>query len=489
MLDRLKNWQIDSAGQRLAGMVGAAACLLLLLSIGGASAQQQSVRFQAPGEVVHVRISPSKSMTVRTNVAYADMVVGNPDIADVQPLTTMSLYILGRAPGRTNIAFYNAQKDLLGVIDLAVGVDLDELRAAIRDVAPHSSVRVSVANNKVRLSGTVADSVTLQNVMEVAQQFDPDPINTIRVLNSQQVLLEVRIIEANRNAGRDLGISWAARGDDGQGAVIGIKTTSPTVTGQSLNSVTASSPTSPFGTLVANIIGGSVDVDVVIRALEQKNLARRLAEPNLIAMSGETASFLAGGQFPITTTDGDGNENTTFKDFGVLLAFTPTVLDDGLVNLVLSPEVSDINPSLSVQGVPSLTTRRATTTVELHDGQSFAIAGLLQSANEKTQDQLPWLGQLPVLGTLFRSSSFQKRQTDLVVIVTPRIVRPARPGEPLKTPLDNTRPTNDPEFFLLGLLEVTPDLIDGFAHGKGIVGPYGHIVDLKRDNNNVVTKR
>jgi pilus assembly protein CpaC len=474
--------------RRAGAWIAFLAAVLYLCAVDRSWAQEEFVRFQTPGQVVSIRISPSKSTTIRTNVAYADIVVGNPDIADVQPLTTMSMYILAKAPGRTNVAFYNAQKDLIGVIDLAVGVNLDELNAAIRDAAPYARVRAAVADDRIRLSGTVADGVTLQTVLQVAQDFTDEPIiNTIRVLDSQQVLLEVRIIEANRTAGRDLGVSWAIRDGPGKGAVIGIGTQNPTVAGAAADPVTAGS-SAPFGALVANVLSAGIDVDIVIRALEQKNLARRLAEPNLTALSGQTASFLAGGEFPITTIDENGRQNVEFKEFGVLLAFTPTVLDEGLINLVLSPEVSDINPALSVQGVPTLTTRKARTTVELHDGQSFAIAGLLQSVNEKTQDQLPWLGQVPVLGTLFRSSSFQKRQTDLVVIVTPHIVRPARPGEPLKTPLDNTSTSNDAEFFLLGLLEVTPQLLSDFAHGKGVVGPYGHIIDLPGDNANVVTK-
>jgi pilus assembly protein CpaC len=464
------------------------AAFCLLASAGVSHAQQEMVSFRTPGEVVSIRVSPSKTVTIRTNVGFADLVVGNPDIADVQPLTTMSMYVQGKSLGRTNIAVYDTDKDLLGIIDLAVGVDLDELRAAIRDAAPYASVRVSVANNRIRLSGSVADGVTLQTVLQVAQDFSSDPvINTIRVTDSQQVLLEVRFIEANRSAGRDLGVSWAIRDGANRGAVFGVNTTSPTIAGQAARPVAAGG-SAPFGTLVANVLNAGINVDVVVRALEQKNLARRLAEPNLIAMSGQTASFHAGGEFPITTVDENGRENVTFKEFGVRLTFAPTVLDEGLINLVLQPEVSEINAGVEVQGFPTLVTRKATTTVELHDGQSFAIAGLLQTANQKTQEQLPWLGQVPVLGTLFRSSSFQKRQTELVVIVTPHIVRPSRPGEPLHTPLDKTLSSNDAEFFLLGLMEVTPDLIAGFEHGAGVEGPFGHIIDLPGEDAHAVTK-
>lgn len=435
-----------------------------------------------------MRISPAKSLTIRTNVAFDEVVVGDPGIADIQPLTTQSLYILGKEAGRTNIAFYSKEKDLIGVIDLAVGVDLDDVRAAIRDAAPYAEVHASVANNRVRLSGTVPDSVTLQTVMEVAQDFSSEPvINTIRVLDRQQVLLEVRFIEVNRSAGRDLGISWGVSDGAGYGAVVGIKTQNPTVSGQSVIP-TNTGGSAPFATLVANVLSSSINVDVVIKALEAKNLARRLAEPNLMALSGQSASFTAGGEFPIVTLDENGQAQVTYKQFGVILNFVPTVLDEGLINLELAPEVSDVTEATTGDSYPVLVTRRARTVVELYDGQSYAIAGLLQSTNEKIQDQVPWLGQVPVLGTLFRSSSFEKRETDLVVIITPHIVRPARPGEPLKTPLDNTRPSNDPEFFLLGMMEVTPELLSGFASGKGIVGPYGHIVDLAGDSTNVTTK-
>jgi pilus assembly protein CpaC len=229
-----------------------------------------------------------------------------------------------------------------------------------------------------------------------------------------------------------------------------------------------------------------------VQALEGKGLARRLAEPNLIALSGEKASFLAGGEVPIPVAEEDGRVTVQYKEYGVRLNFTPVVLDGGLINLKLEPEVSQVDPTTTIRTglveIPAFVSRRASTTIEVRDGQSFAMAGLLQSVHTKNQDQIPWLGQLPILGALFRSSSFQEEETDLVIIVTPRLVRPAKPGQPLKTPLDSAKPSNDIDFFLMGKLEVDQDMQRRFTEGTGVIGPYGHIVELPSDKRNARKK-
>jgi pilus assembly protein CpaC len=235
-----------------------------------------------------------------------------------------------------------------------------------------------------------------------------------------------------------------------------------------------------------------VSADVLVQALEEKGLARRLAEPNLIALSGEKASFLAGGEVPIPVSSEDNKISVTYKEYGVRLNFTPVVLDSGLINLKLEPEVSQIDETIRVStgaiSIPGFITRRASTSIEVRDGQSFAMAGLLQSTHSKNQEQIPWLGQLPVIGTLFRSSAFQEQETDLVIIVTPRLVKPGRPGQPLRTPLDGKKPSNDIEFFLLGTLEVDNDMQKRFAEGAGVIGPYGHIVELPPGKRNAGKK-
>jgi pilus assembly protein CpaC len=228
--------------------------------------------------------------------------------------------------------------------------------------------------------------------------------------------------------------------------------------------------------MLAKILDGGTNVDVMIRALEQRSLAKRLAEPNLVTTSGDTASFLAGGEFPFPVSAANNQISIEFKQFGIALGFTPTVLSNGLINLKIAPEVSDIDEtnSVSVAGVriPGLVVRRANTTVELKDGQSLAIAGLLQHTRNNEQRQLPWIGQVPVLGTLFRSSEYQKSESDLVIIVTPRLVKPKRPGDILSTPLDGPVAANDVDFFLNGRSE-----IENADRRRHEVAQVGHIID------------
>ncbi len=225
---------------------------------------------------------------------------------------------------------------------------------------------------------------------------------------------------------------------------------------------------------------------------------RRLAEPDLIALSGDTASFLAGGQFPVPVVQNTSGSVPTitvdYKSFGVQLTFMPTVLSNGLINLRLAPSVSEIDTTNSVVvsgfSIPALTTREARTTVELRDGQSFAIAGLLQSDVTENIDQLPWLGSVPVLGTLFSSKSYQKNETDLVVIVTPHLVKPAAPGDHLATPFDQRMQGNDVDIFAMGQLERKKKYTDYVSSGGDLVGPYGHIIEPEpQDATSYVTKK
>jgi len=240
------------------------------------------------------------------------------------------------------------------------------------------------------------------------------------------------------------------------------------------------SGTAPFGFLVGRLIAGGLSADMLVNALEEKGMARSLAEPNLVALSGDTASFLAGGEFPIPVPGSLGSVGIEYKRYGVGLAFTPTVLSDGLINMKIEPEVSQLDTSHPVVvagiSVPPLIVRRASTTVELRDGQSFVIGGLLQSQGQTAQQQLPWLGDIPILGALFSSKLYQKNETDLAIIVTPRLVRPARPGDSIRTPLDNTLPPNDVDLFLMGKPEVTPQMAKVAA---GADRPMtGHMLDL-----------
>jgi pilus assembly protein CpaC len=361
------------------------------------------------------------------------------------------------------------------------------------------------------LSGTAADGPTVDKAMNIAKQFGSDVINTVEVLSPQQVMLEVRFVEANRTAGRDLGVQWNVFGsrnlmnignrtptnqlpvtNTGNGTDLfhqpNVPQGGPNVpqSAVTISPVTVAgvlSGTAPFGVMVSKMLAGGLEIDAIVNALEQKGVARSLAEPNLVALSGDTASFLAGGEYPVPVPGALGQVTIDYKRYGVGLAFTPTVLGGGLINLKIEPEVSqlDISHPVTVAGisVPPLIVRRASTTVELRDGQSFVIGGLLQSNGQNAIEQLPWLGDVPVLGALFRSTSYQKNETDLAIVVTPRLVRPARPGDVIKTPLDSTLPPNDVDLFLMGKTEI-PRATARLAEGVAMREFAGHVLDLPK---------
>ena len=466
------------------------------LLLGAAAAQAADRRIDVSDVRVHrVFIPLSQSLTIQVNDNLGDMVIADNKIADAQPMTDRTLYIIGKGVGTTSINLFSSDKRSLGVIEVEVGVDVDDMAIAIKQVAPRSQVTIGTVNGKVRLGGRVKDGATLAKILDVAKQYGTDPvINSVEVEDSQQVNLAVRVLEVSRSSGREFGVSWAYRNGSGNQAGLigdGVSLVDGAVAAGGL----FATGNAPFSTILANVIDSGVNVDVIIRALEDKRLARRLAEPNLTALSGETASFLAGGEVPIpVASDSDNNDITIeFKEYGVKLLFTPIVLDNGKINLRLSPEVSEVDPTVTVKTddieIPSFVTRKASTVVELRDGQSFAIAGLLQSTNRSLVSQIPWLGQVPILGALFRSTSFLKNETDLVIIVTPRLVKPVGPGQELATPFDKTRPANDPELFLLGQLEVTKDMVRRYELGDGVVGPYGHMLDVSPKDKMIYAKK
>jgi len=478
-------------------------CLVLVLVLAAVSstlpavAQEHAVSI-GDGSVSKVNIRPDSTATVSTDVPFSDLIVGSAKIVDVVPLTDRSLFVRGKAQGATTISLYDSSKTLLGVLDIRVRVSAAEVSRAIRAAAPRSRVRVVNVRDTLRLSGVVANAGDLAKVVDVARQYSSKPIlNQIRVAAAQQVMLEVRILEAQRTVGRDLGIGWTGSGKtfigSGSGR-IGIAVDDDNKAVFSLGDGSGSaSGARPFGQLIAKVLQWSgVRIDLVINALEGKGLVRRLAQPNLVAISGQTASFHAGGEVPISRTVQSGgtvSTDTEYRPYGVRLTFTPIVLDNGLINMVIEPEISEIDSSVNVNGNPGFISRRARTTVELRNGQSFALAGLLRTINARNIEQMPWLGNLPVLGALFKSTSFQKQESDLVIIVTPRIVRPSNPGEKLATPLDDTRPSDDVELFALGILEVDKRMKKAYRDGKGVEGPYGHIIDLDFKEAGLVKKK
>ncbi|WP_352763349.1 type II and III secretion system protein family protein [Mesorhizobium sp. M0847] len=474
-------------------VAAAALCCMaaLLTSSLGTEAADRFIDVSNPS-VHRIFLPMSQSVTLQVSANLGDIVVGDEKIADAQPMTDRTLYVIGKSAGTTTVNLFSPEKRSLGVIQIEVGVDVSDMAQAIRQVAPRARIEIGSINGKVRLGGHVKDGATLASILEVAQQYGPDAIiNSVIVDDSQQVNLEVRVLEAKRNAGRDLGVSIRSTNGSGttrtgtgvaaadeDGVVLG--------PGDLLSGLLSGS--NPFAALITRVIDSNIKVDLIIEALEAKGVVRTLAEPNLTTLSGEPASFNAGGEVPIRVIGTDGQITITYKQFGVNLRFTPVVLDDGKIHMKLAPEVSDLT-GFTTAGDPIFTNRKLDTVVELRDGQSFAVGGLLSSKTTKLQKQVPWLGQVPVIGTLFRNSSNQKEETELVVIVTPHVVRPVKPGEQLATPFDKTRPANDPEFFVLGQLEVNKDMIRKYETGDGVTGPYGHMLDFKSKDKMLYVKK
>ncbi|MBR0786881.1 type II and III secretion system protein family protein [Bradyrhizobium iriomotense] len=476
-------------------------------------------------DVQRVKVIVNKSRTFRVDQAFATIVAGSSDIADVKSLSDHLIYIQGKQTGTTNVILLDSSMKQIGILDVEVAIDTNSLQQNIRASTGSPGIRVSSSEGQVVLNGTVVDAVAAERAMAIATGTvgkGGTVVNAMSVAAPQQVMLEVRFLEVNRDAGRNLGVNlYAANangtnvGNTGLGGTTavgrtpigGINTANgalgagggavgspPTGSLPILGTVGTLAGTAggiapiPFGSLLTSIVrtSGGGSVDLLISALETKGLARRLAEPNLTTLSGDAARFLAGGEFPVPVASTVGTSGLLptvtieFKKFGVELAFVPTVLSRGTINLRVEPSVSELDfaNAVTIAGttIPALSRRDARTTVELRDGQSFAIAGLLQTRNRQDVSQLPWIGSVPVLGTLFSSKSYQQQETDLVIIVTPRLVAPAAPGQQLASPLDSRLPANDVDFFLNGQMEVRKRYDDYVNSGGEVKGPYGHII-------------
>jgi pilus assembly protein CpaC len=452
-----------------------------MLAIASPAKADNDIVYVSSTKNASIRVAKGKPKTIMTSAAFYQIVIGDPEIANVNPLTDKSFYVLGNNLGTTGIALFDQKKQLVGTIDIEVTLDTDQLASTIRASVPDARIKVGSANGRVVLSGEADDAVAAEKANKIATRFsgNEEVINSVNISSSQQVQLNVRFVEINRQAGQDLGAKYSANFAYGMG-------------GRDVTLDPGSVPAAGTGEIIGRLLSNGVSIDIAIKALEERGLARRLAEPNLIARSGQTASFLAGGEFPIPVSEENGKISVTYKNYGVSLDFTPTVLKDGLVSLDIAPEVSSIDASASYNigsiSVPGFIVRRARTSVDLKNGQSFMIAGLLQSQNDITTSRIPGLGKMPVLGALFSSKSYQRRETDLVIIVTPYLVKPVDPSKKLVEPTDGTQPASNADYFLNNTEEVKASdtgralaLADGSAARAAPATTVGHFLDLPKD--------
>lgn len=466
-----------------------AAVLALALAVAPAAAAAQPVQALSDGGGVHggqLVVAVNHSQVLRVDRPFAQALIGNEEVADILPLTNRSLYVLGKTAGTTSLTLYDRNRTLIAVVDVVVGPDVNGLTRQLGELIPGEPIQARLSNGAVVLSGTLSSAPAVQRAVQIAETYAPGKvINMMSVGSTQQVLLEVRFSEMRRGAARRLGFNHAFLSDSGgfQGGIGDNAPSTALLTNENGNpTINIGGILEAFGVVSGAFDLGSVNLFSALDALERRGIVSTLAEPTLIALSGETASFLAGGEFPIPVVQGNGGGGgggnngggqgitIEFKPFGVSLAFTPTVLADGVINLEVAPEVSSIDSAASIRVnglvIPGLQVRRARTTLELRDGQSFAMAGLLRRDFRDTVRQFPILGQIPVIGTLFRSTGFENEDTELVIIVTPRLVRPV-PANRIALPTDRVQPPNEMELFLMGRTDsaVQPDPVPpGDAH-------------------------
>jgi pilus assembly protein CpaC len=464
---------------------GLAAAAVALMAFTGltAPALAQDRRYE-------VVVPTGKSEVLQTPGAYSELMIANPEIADVLPLSSRSVYVVGKKLGSTVLSVYGPGKTLISSVNVVVSADVNGMKTRLYELMPNESgVSVSAANESIVLSGSVSSAPRAQQIVALAESYAPGKVvNMMSVQGVQQVMLSVRFVEMERSVAKQLRVNTASPSAGRPGQPFPVVPHEPYIT--TGDSIVGSGALDRFGIFQTLVRSGDVNLDIMFDALETKGLVKTLAEPTLVAMSGDTANFLAGGEFPIPVAQNQNNGVTTitveFKQFGISLAFTPTVMDDGVINLLVAPEVSSIDPSASVVTsgltIPGIKVRRAKTTVELRDGESFTIAGLLKDDYRNDVRQYPFLGDLPVIGTLFRSTGYQKNETELVLVVTPHLATPIRGRA--ATPADRFVPPSDFELFVFGTQRAaakarTPEeraLMSVDPSKGGLEGEYGHVL-------------
>jgi pilus assembly protein CpaC len=433
-----------------------AALVGLTLSFAVAPGAQAEVLQVMRGEASGaLNVPMNRAVVVESQTPFAELSIANPGIADISTLSDRTIYVLGKAPGRTTLTLLGPDGRLITNVEVQVTPDVAEFKERLQQILPNERIEVRTANDGIVLSGTVSSIQKLDRALDLAQRYAPDRVsNLLMVGGEQQVMLKVRFAEMQRSVAKGLsgGIlgSWTNAGNSVDfGAGSGRLQPGPIGGG---GNILALDPTAAGAVAIGGVVG-DLALSVLLEALENKGVVRTLAEPNLTALSGQEANFLAGGEYPIPVVGTEGEVTIEYKPFGVELSFTPRVVDGDIINLELVAAVSGLDPTVVVQNagfsINGFRRRETRTTVEMRDGESFAIAGLLEDDFRDLVGQVPWVGDIPILGTLFRSAEYERRQSELVIIVTPHLVSPVR-GEAFALPTDRVRPPTESELFLFG---------------------------------------
>ena len=452
-----------------AGLLGFAVSLSVVPDAGA-----QTLRVMSGGTTAPLAVPMNRAVVVESDQPFAELSIANPGIADISTLSDRSIYVLGRAPGRTTMTLLGPDGALIANVEVHVTPDIAEFKERLGQILPGESIEVRTANDGIVLSGTVSSIQSLDRALDLAKRYAPDRVSNLMVVGgTQQVMLKVRFAEVQRTVSKALGVDLAF------GSILA---------GDDFELTTASgfpSGGSPQGTLsLAGSING-VALEMTLEALESKGLVRTLAEPNLTALSGQEAKFLAGGEYPVPVAQENNTITVEFKPFGVELNFVPRVVDGDIINLEMTAAVSSIDPTVSFESgggnqvgtlsIAGFKRRQTSTTVEMRDGESFAIAGLLQDDFRDAARQVPWLGDLPVLGALFRSADYERNQSELVIIITPHLVTPVR-GEALALSTDRIRPPSEAGLFLFGSVGSASGAAAEVAR-QDFSGSYGYVME------------
>jgi pilus assembly protein CpaC len=433
--------------------------LILVLLISSATSRATELVFPDVREPDKLELTVGKSIILKSPDPVKRVSIAAPEIADLVLLSPYDIHVIGKAAGVTNVVLWQNKK-LSTVYNVEVTYDISRLKQKLHDILPdEKDLRVIATHDSISLSGTISSKANLSQALVLAEAYAPEGKvrNLLNVAGVHQVMLEVRVAEMSRSLIRRLGVNFNyVRGGDFGVSLLGGLT-------KLVKPDDAHIDAGPLGLLVSPSVqalfrfnSGSATWTGFIDALKTDGLVKILAEPTLIALSGQPANFLAGGEFPVPVPQGLGTVAIEYKPFGVGLSFTPTVLSKNKISINVMPEVSELDFSTAVafQGfvVPGLSTRKVSTVVELADGQSFAIAGLIKETIRDNLSKFPLLGDIPILGALFRSHSFQKNETELVIVVTPHLVTPLDLAEQT-LPTDYYIEPSDTEFYIWGLME------------------------------------
>ena len=453
-------------------------------------------------DIQKLELTSGKSKVLDLPVAIKRASLANPEVADTVVLSPTQIYLTGKTTGITNLTLWNESGKMMGMYDVVITPDLSRLKENLHKALPdEKGILVTSSHDHITLSGTASNANNLSHSLSIAEAYAPKKvINSMQVGGVQQVMLEVRVAEMSRELVRRLGINATAATPQGFGMTALNQLTSM-LGGNSFGQTTGGLLSSTLN-LTQNATSavngafqfqtGNITWSGFIDALHQESIVKVLAKPTLVALNGQEAAFLAGGEFPIPVPQAFGLVTIQFKKFGVGLVFTPNIVNSKHISLNVAPEVSelDFQNALRTQGfvVPAITTRRASTTIELADGQSFAIGGLMRDNVREIISKYPGLGDIPILGALFRSTSFQKDETELLIIVTAHLVKPLdMTAQTL--PTDYYVEPNDFEFYLLGFAEkggfggkagqkssAAEVLSNRVTRGRAMEGQVGHIV-------------